>query len=260
MTVPHDRPTPPARPPAQRLQALELTRRTLHGIAEHLLAGYQYRVIRRIALRVRPDGFSCLDLPPADDSGPTRLEVVSAEVIRQPGGRAVAVDGQSLGDLAAQVGIPFGLPAAAPYRAASGCGPDHPARLDPVALEELTRAWSDGDAALRLLAADHQRQDPPEPVLWPEHFDVALTLDEVNFGVSPGDAFLPVPYAYVGPWTPRSGAFWNAPFGAAVAVDQLGDAAGVLEFFRAGRRRAEQDVPAGGQEPPAPVDGSALEP
>ena len=26
------------------------------------------------------------------------------------------------------------------------------------------------------------------PVLWPEHFDVAIRVDDANFGVSPGDA------------------------------------------------------------------------
>ncbi len=52
------------------------------------------------------------------------------------------------------------------------------------------------------------------PVLWPEHFDVAATEDEVNYGVSAGDEHHPTPYAYVGPWTVPTGPFWNAPFGA----------------------------------------------
>lgn len=25
------------------------------------------------------------------------------------------------------------------------------------------------------------------PILWPEHFDVGITLDQVNYGLSPGD-------------------------------------------------------------------------
>ena len=36
------------------------------------------------------------------------------------------------------------------------------------------------------------------PVLWPEHFDVAIRVQDVNFGVSPGDGFIEEPYAYVG--------------------------------------------------------------
>jgi hypothetical protein len=106
MTVSHSRPTPRARPPAQRRQALELTRRTLHGIAEPLLAGYRYRVIRRIALRVRPDGFSCLDLPPADDSGPTRPSPGAAPVAWGGPGMSVGVAGLGPADDAASSGVP----------------------------------------------------------------------------------------------------------------------------------------------------------
>jgi hypothetical protein len=70
-------------------------------------------------------------------------------------------------------------------------------------------------------------------VLWPEHFDVAVTLDEVNYGVSLGDGYLPEPYAYVGPWQPRTGEFWNAPFGAAKPLTGMD----VEDFFRTGLRQ-----------------------
>ena len=74
-------------------------------------------------------------------------------------------------------------------------------------------------------------------MLWPEHFDIATTLDEVNYGVSPGDDYLAAPYAYVGPWD-RDGlddAFWNAGFGAAAPLDTLGDETAVAAFFAQGR-------------------------
>jgi hypothetical protein len=72
-------------------------------------------------------------------------------------------------------------------------------------------------------------------VLWPEHFDVAITLDEVNYGASPGDGYLGEPYAYVGPFEPREGEFWNAPFGAARPLRELDGE--ITAFFRAGRER-----------------------
>ena len=80
-------------------------------------------------------------------------------------------------------------------------------------------------------------------MLWPEHFDVAIDAGEVNYGVSPGDGSCPEPYAYVGPWhfgerSGRDDDFWNASFGASRTVRELGDQAGVLAFFRAGRGRA----------------------
>ena len=77
------------------------------------------------------------------------------------------------------------------------------------------------------------------PVLWPEHFDVAIRVDEVNYGVSPGDGFSAEPYAYVGvAAAPAGDAFWNAPFGAAVPLRELPGVAAVSGFFTAGRERA----------------------
>jgi hypothetical protein len=61
--------------------------------------------------------------------------------------------------------------------------------VDPAAAAKIVDAYSCGDAALRLLAPDL------EPVLWPEHFDVGIRVDNINYGVSPGDDYLPAPYA-----------------------------------------------------------------
>ncbi len=75
-------------------------------------------------------------------------------------------------------------------------------------------------------------------MLWPEHFDVAIRVHEMNFGLSPGDAFIEEPYAYVGVASSPSGEFWNAPFGAAVPLRDLPDALAVAGFFTEGRERA----------------------
>jgi hypothetical protein len=98
----------------------------------------------------------------------------------------------------------------------------------------LADAWWTGDEALAAFAPSAER------VLWPEHFDVAIAVDEVTYGVSPGDHFIGVPYAYVSPWQRdgRTGEFWNQPFGAAVPLSDLGDpgdAGGVAAFFARGR-------------------------
>ena len=73
-----------------------------------------------------------------------------------------------------------------------------------------------------------------EPVLWPEHFDLGISLDEVNYGVSPGDSQIPRPYAYVGPWSAREGTFWNTPFGAARPLTELPDVDALVAFFHEG--------------------------
>jgi hypothetical protein len=102
--------------------------------------------------------------------------------------------------------------------------------VDPAAADWLYRShYAGGHAIKNVLPEAH-------PVLWPEHFDVAATEEEVNYGVSAGDDYHPTPYAYVGPWTARTGTFWNAPFGAAHPLDPDLDvdalASQVIDFFQ----------------------------
>ncbi|WP_309647605.1 hypothetical protein, partial [Nocardioides sp.] len=112
---------------------------------------------------------------------------------------------------------------------------DDPIELDPDHVATLLDAFAAGDAALRAFAPDEV------PVLWPEHFDVGISRNEVNYGLSPGDATLSEPYAYVGPWVRRSGSFWNQPFGVARPLAALGDVDAVVAFFREGAEQAAAD-------------------
>jgi hypothetical protein len=116
--------------------------------------------------------------------------------------------------------------------------------IDHTAATDLLRALTIGDAACKAMAAAHSPKNPPEPILWPEHFDVGITLDAVNYGVSPGDDSIPEAYAYVGPHTARKGKFWNQPFGAARPMTEFADAAAVVAFFEEGRRQATPKTPA----------------
>jgi hypothetical protein len=104
--------------------------------------------------------------------------------------------------------------------------------VDAVSADRIARAFAIGNVALRTVAADHV------PILWPEHFDLAVALEaeRVNLGVSPGDHTLAVPYMYVGPWEPPpTDAFWNQPFG--VSRPLASDAEGVIAFFAEARSR-----------------------
>jgi len=193
------------------------TKAWLHGIAELLLAGPQYRRSGTIRLRVTEDGFATVTQPETSYSDGT---VTSGDTRIPLGALTYAEIGERLG---CEAGAPEGL-----YQDGSGAKPnDVPAPNEAAALELVT-ALSRGDQALRLLAPN------TTPVLWPEHFDVSVTLDEVNYGVSPGDGYLDEPYMYVGPRTPPAGAFWNAPFGAARPLAATVEEA--AEFFAEGRR------------------------
>jgi hypothetical protein len=206
-----------------RHDAYASTRRALHGVAELLLAGPQHRRSGTIRLRVTVGGFGTVAEPELRVEG---LDLVTPTT-------RIPMDGATYADLGAALGLAAGPPQDL-YSDGSGAALADVVRLSPDAARAHTTALATGDDALR-------RLDPTQPpVLWPEHFDVGVSLDEVNFGVSPGDGYLPEPYAYVGPWQPRTGGFWNAPFGAARPLAELGqnDADAVLAFFHEGRRHA----------------------
>jgi hypothetical protein len=61
---------------------------------------------------------------------------------------------------------------------------------------------------------------------------------EVAGSMTPGDSGHPLPYAYVGPWTPRTGGFWNASFGALRPATELVDVGALADFFAEGRAAA----------------------
>jgi hypothetical protein len=199
---------------------LASTRRALHGVAELLIAGPQYRIQGTIRLRVTPGGFGgtvsevCVD----------GIDLVHA-IRREP-----------LTGTARQVAVALGIDAGPPeglYTDGSGVGEDDPLVVDAAAAASIASWFATGDAALR-----DAFDAAAEPVLWPEHFDLAVVVDEVTYGVSPGDSAWPRPYAYVAPWRRRSGAFWNAPFGAGRDAAELDEVAAMTDFFLAGRAAA----------------------
>jgi len=202
-------------------QTYATTRHSLHGVAELVLAGPRYAAGGSMRLRAGADGIRTWDDPPLILSGGELI----AEATR------VALDGTSYAAAARAVGLDA-HPLDDVYHDGPHVSPDEVIALDPAHAHVVLEALARGDRALRSFAP------PSEPVLWPEHFDVAITVDEVNYGVSPGDGYLDRPYAYVGPHGPRTGTFWNAPFGAARPLDDLPDVAMLVAFFTDGRDAA----------------------
>lgn len=202
------------------------TRRSLHGLAELVLAGPRYRQGGSIQLRVRREGIRTRDEPVVAVSGSA---LVTADV-------TVDVDGLTFAQAASRIGLEASRLDDV-FSDGPKVGPDETIHLDPTSVRQLEHALALGDQALRSFC------EAADPILWPEHFDVAIAIGEVTYGVSPGDGYLDRPYAYVARPARRSGEFWNAPFGAARRLAELDDADGIVAFFRQGADRAGTTPP-----------------
>lgn len=233
--------SPQLRTPAQT------TRTSWHAVAEHIVAAARHRATGRIGLRPLPGGFGSPWFPASGEDGgdERRIRVDGTDLVVEER----TDDGphftrrQPISTLRAAgsfVGIEPGAPDV--YQAVTPLDLDAELPVDAASAEQLARFLATIDAALHTLRTDIDggHATPDHAItLWPEHFDLATAIDEVNYGGSPADDDHTEPYLYVGPWTPPApdGGFWNEAFGASRA-----DAASVstdeaLAFFRDGRRR-----------------------
>jgi hypothetical protein len=234
VTLPHES-MPGADP-----EVFVATRQRLHGIGECLMAGPQRRAGGRFTLRVTPGGFATTGAP--------ALRLDGTDLVVEED-RRVPVMG-TFADVADATGVDFGRPPD-PYPGGSNVSSEDDVSLH-LASAVLIQDWFVlGDAALRVLA-------PREtPILWPEHFDVAILVDDTSIGVCAGDDFHPTPYAYVGnssvsesssesgsseSGSSESGSseshadradFWNAPFGALRDHNQMRTLEDLVIFWRA---------------------------
>ncbi|HET6165910.1 MAG TPA: hypothetical protein VFE07_03720 [Marmoricola sp.] len=195
------------------------TRRSLHGVAELLLAGPQHAACGKITLRTVAGGFGTTHTPD--------LRVEGGSLVA--GDRRADIDARTPRDLGEELGIvPRTLDDV--YSDGSGVGLDDRLEVRAADAARLAAAFAVGDAALRAVAPDIT------PVLWPEHFDIGISVGEVNYGVSPGDTTIRGPYMYVGPWQPPPvDDFWNQPFGVARELPESTE--DVVAFFEEARTR-----------------------
>ena len=205
---------------------LAATRTAWHRVAEHVLAAGQFAAAGRIELRISPGGFSTV----VGIDG-RQLAVVGSDLVVDDGNQRRTAPLTTVAACAAFAGVRPGLRGS--YSPTTAPDPVAPLRIDDDAARLLAAWFTLGDAALRRFGGA-----AGEPVLWPEHFDVGITVDAVNYGCSPGDETIPEPYLYVGPHEgpPAPGdTFWNAPFGAAATAEEVRDIDAALVFFERGR-------------------------
>ena len=206
--------------------ALAATRAGWHRVAEHVLAAGQFAAAGTIRLRILPGGFGTV----VGVDG-RQLAVDGAEFVVLDGGDRRTTALTTVAACAGFAGIEPGLRGS--YSPATPADPDAALHIDDTAARLLAGWFALGDTALRRFA-----DGAAEPVLWPEHFDLGITLDAVNYGCSPGDDAIPEPYLYVGPHegpVRPADTFWNAPFGAAITADEVADIGSALAFFERGR-------------------------
>jgi hypothetical protein len=168
------------------------TRNTLHRLAEEVLAAEQTAANGDYRLDVTSDGFATRWFSNATGER-RRVRIEGGELVRES--EAGASRELITGD------------------------------FDAVAAAVLYAWWELGAEVLADIAVAYGERSS-EVVLYPEHFDIASTLDlgaagRLNIGFSPGDDFSAVPYVYAGPWVRREGPFWNAPFGAYRRYDEF---------------------------------------
>jgi hypothetical protein len=219
-----------------RVQSAELfaaTRDALHRVAEHVLAAAQYADTNEISLHPVAGGFQTTH----PLRGNRRLSVVNTQVVVSDDTGMRAAPLTTVAAAARFVGVEPGMPPSV-YPAATPLEPDAPLRVDPASARLLSDWYELADEALRCLAAEINTP-PQQPILWPEHFDVGITVDAVNYGASPGDEHLADPYLYVGPHAapPAGDEFWNTSFGAARTIGEIASLDEAVAFFRAGHER-----------------------
>ena len=178
----------------------------LHRVAEQLVAPAR-KPDNEIALEAAPGGFGT---PEFEFAGARqRVRVEGDELVREADGeerraplRTLAEAGVIVADLLA---------------------PEAELDEEPLGVERepalaLAGIYEFGTVVLTQLAAAAAPADAASaPILWPEHFDLAIELgseaagERATYGLSPGDENHPEPYLYVGPWRPGvSGELWQA--------------------------------------------------
>lgn len=211
------------------------TRLALHTLAEHLLAGDLWRRTGKIGLRRSPGGFG----------QPETLVDRTRHRLRIDGTRLVVLDGDTerweelSSPLAAATfaNSQLGAPTDA-FTPDTALAADEPLDIDAAAASMLAGWFELVEAALEEVRRRHSDLEPTIAQLWPEHFDLAFSMSEINFGGSPGDAAHDEPYLYVGPWSPLEGPLWNEPWGMSLGASAVGSSADAVDFLESGLRAA----------------------
>jgi hypothetical protein len=198
------------------------TRDALHALAEQVVAASYFHATTHIGLRPAPRGFGT---PVFGDQ--ERVRVDATAIVHERAGQTRRHEITTLASASAFVGVPLGAPPI--YTPATSVASDAPLAVDREAALVLADWFALGHALLQDLRAANPEVSSSDVQLWPEHFDLACEIGDADagtrasYGVSPGDAAIPEPYLYVGPWDEarRTGVLGTHPFGGALTYGEL---------------------------------------
>jgi hypothetical protein len=199
------------------------TRVALHRLARFVLAADLEGTTELVTLRVTPGGFGQPER--LVDRLQRRIRIDGTQLVVQRGENEVWAPITTLAAAAAFASV--ALPDEAPL-------PDDTLSIAAPDAATLAEFFASVDAALAELRRRHPSDEPTIAQLFPHHFDLAITMREVNIGGSPGDADHDLPYVYVGPWNVAPNALWNEPWGASMPWTRATTVQQVIDFFETG--------------------------
>jgi hypothetical protein len=232
--------------PVADVDALLVTRRSWHVVAEHVLAPFRYRACSKIGLRSTNGG---VGIPFVRwDGRDTQLRIDGGDLVvdRGPETRDPVT---TLRAAAAAAGVDVGARTDV-YTPTTDAEPDEVLPVDRDAAARLGDWFGFAASVLEEVRVGAADGGSTRLQVWPEHFDCSVDLgDEAagqrgTFGASPGDDAHPLPYLYVTHWAPvaddpywNDSAFGGASFGYEALVSADEQRRDALAWFAAGRTR-----------------------
>jgi hypothetical protein len=196
------------------------TRIALHQLARFVLGEELEGTTDLVTLRAAPGGFGQPER--LVERVQRRLRVDGTSLVLQHGEHETWTDittvtaACQLADIAVRADVP---------------APDAPLPVDAAHAATLAGFYAFVESALVELRRRHRDDDPTIPQLFPHHFDLAVTIAEVNVGGSPGDDEHDAPYLYVSPWARQPSTQWNEVWGASIPWTPDLTVAQALDFF-----------------------------
>jgi hypothetical protein len=205
------------------------TRRSLHALAENVLAGDLARNTSKVGLRVTTGGFGQPEHFVADRRRRLRIDGDDLVVLDGDDERWERIS--TMAAAATFAGVKVGPPAQ--YYEPS-TSPDTELVVDRSVAAELAEWLVLAEQIIEAFRSRHRRDLPTIAQLWPEHFDLSITMKSANFGASLGDAAHPAPYLYVAPWRVPEGSFWTYAWGSAFSWESVTDVESGLAHLEEG--------------------------